>query len=188
MSRRGRMVVLEGLDGVGKSTLARAMPGFVALATPGDELRDARRAIHAAAAGDPLVPQLFYAASVCAVGRRARALADAGADVVIDRYWLSTIAYGLARGTGVALVDVAPRVPRPDVTVIVELHEDERRARLAARGMTAQDVESLQPPFAEAVRRRLRAPAPSEPVGRLARLDVTGLALAVAARRLLDLV
>lgn len=182
MSRRGIVVAVEGLDGVGKTTLCQNLPGFVPMATPGAELADARRAMHAFAGDDPVALQVFYASSVCAVGRKARALAAAGQNLVIDRYWLSTVAYGLVRG-GAELADVGALVPPVDFTVVLVLDEEERQRRLIARGgMTAADQETFAPAFRERVLSNMRARFGLRAVGAVVELETTGRSPAEVAR------
>lgn len=167
------VIAVEGLDGVGKTTLCTTLPGFEAMATPGARLRDARRAMHDLADGNQLALQLFYAASVCAVGRRAR---DIGRPVAIDRYWLSTVAYGLARGSGVELAEVAAAAPAVDITVVLQLDEAERQARLLARAdLTAADRETFIPAFRARVVANMKARYGLRVVGQVIEIDTTGL-------------
>ncbi len=50
---RGIVVAIEGLDGVGKTTVCGNLRGFLGMATPGEALTPARRAMHACAAAAP---------------------------------------------------------------------------------------------------------------------------------------
>jgi dTMP kinase len=130
---------------------------------------------------------LFYAASVLAAGRQARALADAGRPVFMDRYWLSTVAYARARGVSVDLSAVESVVPVPDLTVLVALDEDERRRRLTARRVTEEDLETFDDCFRETVLREMRSEdrrADLRPV----KVDLTGADRAEALRRILAVI
>ena len=65
----GRLLVLEGLDGSGKTTLARALAdhlGAVPCTTPDPRLRAVRQVVDEALAADPLAGPLFYASTVLA--------------------------------------------------------------------------------------------------------------------------
>ena len=121
------------------------------LATPGEELQPIRSPFHDAVAENPEAVVLFYAASCIHMGNRAAHLVQAGRDVVMDRYWASTLAYGHARGPELRLADVEARLVRPDVTLLLAIDEAERRRRLLDRGANAYDIETLDPEFAATV-------------------------------------
>jgi dTMP kinase len=185
----GRVIVVEGLDGVGKTTLSQGLAaalGATWLTTPPKELRPHREPFDAMFRKSPAASQLFYAATVLAVGQQADELRAGGVDVVIDRYWATTRAYSRVRGSPLDLGEVEAILPAADVTVLVDLDEDERRARLLARGATELDRETLDPTRARALRMALRAELVGRVSGRSVLLDVTGLgegeavALAVA--------
>lgn len=168
-------IVLEGLDGVGKTTLARALAqslGGVLLDTPGASLRLLRREILDGLGPHQTARCLFYAATVLVVGTEARRIADAGTPVVVDRYWLSTRAYALARGVTMGFDDIESTVPRTDVTVLLTLDEVERCRRLEVRGPTAADRETMDPRFRTTVITDMRRPGPHAPN---VEVDVTAL-------------
>jgi len=172
---RGQFVVVEALDGVGKTTLVRNVAerlGWLAMDTPGPAIRPIREQVLAGLGDHQEARCLFYAATVLAQGRRATALAAEGQSVIMDRYWLSTIAYARARGVRAALDSIAAEVPLPTATVLLTLDEKVRRRRLVARGMTAADVETLDVDFAETV---MEAMQDSTHLGPTFILDVTGL-------------
>lgn len=174
----GAFIVLEALDGVGKSTLAQALAerlGGVAMDTPGPRLRALSPEILGALGAEPTARALFYAASVIAEGRRARQLADEGRVVVMDRYWLSTVSYALARGADAGLRDLEALVPVPDLTILLTLDEDERQARLHRRGCTEADRETLRAAFRESVLAEMLRPRGSALVAVGAVIDLAGL-------------
>lgn len=156
------LVAIEGLDGVGKSTimnrLAERFSGH-AMSTPGPALRSGRPAILEAFAHDELAKALFYAASVSSEGRHARSLVERGEWVFMDRYWASTLAYAKARGVSADLGALSKSLPQPDITILLVLDEPERQRRLSARGATAEDMETLDPGFRECVLEELRSHA-----------------------------
>lgn len=175
----GRFIVLEGLDGVGKSTLARALaeqPGWRYMTTPGAEFNEFRSLIAGAAEGDQLGRALFYATTVSFQGQKALSDVKKGFSVVMDRYWPSTLAYAKARGVKVDLESLTPGFVEPDLVVLITLDEAERRCRLQKRGMTAEDVETLCHVFSQSVMNEL------EPRCDL-HIDVTGLDLEGAAKK-----
>ncbi len=152
-------VVIEGLDGVGKTTLVDALAehyGGEAANTPGPLLQKLTGPILDALGDDQTARCLFYAASVLSEGKRARKAADRGGVVFMDRYWLSTIAYARARGVSVDLSSLEAIVPVPDVTVLLTLEETERRRRLDGRCTTDADLETLVLEFREAVLREMQ--------------------------------
>ncbi len=149
----GLLIALEGLDGVGKSTLAAALAGALsgdALGMPGLP-RSVAHGVFTGLGDDPTSRCLFHAACARALGMRARVLTAGGRHVVIDRYWRSSIAYARARGVTLDLAAVARAIPAPDLSIVVTLDETERQRRLEVRGPTAVDRETMAPGFAEAV-------------------------------------
>lgn len=182
-------VVLEALDGVGKTTLARSLAvalGGVAMNTPGDGLRGVSDAVLAGLGPHQEARCLFYAGSVLARGREASETVTRGQSVVMDRYWLSTIAYARARGVLADLSQVEALVPVPHLTVLLTLDEQERQRRLVGRGFTAADRETLDPRFRDQVLAEMQRS------GRVAGLrpvvvDLTGAEPADCVSRVLDL-
>lgn len=185
------MIVLEALDGVGKTTacagLAAAL-GAEARDTPGAGLRPLRSKILAALGPDQAARALFYASTVRAEGVKAGTLVAGGRTVVMDRYWLSTRAYAIARGADLPWAALEGALVPPTVTFLLHLDEDERRRRLVERGCTEADLETLDGAFCS----RVRAAWLSSDVGDAFRprvIDVTGLGpAAVTARLLAELV
>lgn len=170
-------IVLEGLDATGKTTVARALAerlGGRALDTPGEAIRSVRPTVHEGLGEDQDSRVLFYLATVLAQGGRARRLTAGGVPVVMDRYWLSSVGYGAARGARVDVTLLAKSVPSPDLTVVLTLDEAERQRRLAARGCTAEDAETLDPAFRETVLQTIRSDRQPEHLRPTLELDVTG--------------
>jgi dTMP kinase len=193
VSRPGCFVVLEGGEGVGKSTQARRLAerlrasGHPVLVTrePGDSrIGPAVRGVLLDPANAGLSPRaeaLLYAADraehVAAVIRPALA---AGSVVVCDRYVDSSIAYqGVARGLG----DDVERISRwatesllPDLTVVLDVDPTTAHRRL--RGRDRLEQEPLA--FHAAVREAFLALAAREPA-RYAVVDAAASPDAVAA-------
>jgi len=150
---RGLVVALEGLDGVGKSTLAADLAhalGAESLAMPGLP-RSVAHGVFLAIGDDPTSRCLFHASCAHALGLKAREFASRGRDVVIDRYWLSSVAYARARGVNISLDAVEHSIPAPDLTILVTLDEAERCRRLEIRGPTSVDRETMADGFADRV-------------------------------------
>ena len=150
-ARRGRLVVLEGAEGVGKSTQLRRLAHALGQAgiTPllvrepggtaaGDAIRDLL--LHAPHELQPATEALLFMASRAELVARAVAPALASGTIVLaDRYFLSTYAYQVAgRGLDESLVRAANSLAVagivPDVTLLLDLPASEGLARAAARG------------------------------------------------------
>ena len=173
----GRFVTVEGADGVGKTTLARALASraeaqgwaVISLREPGgtdlgERIRDL--VLHAPKPADPRAELLlFCAARAQLVAERIRPALGAGALVICDRFTDSTVAYqhagrGLPRAEVLAAAHAATGGLTPDLSFLLDL--DPERAR--ARGGEATDhLERESPDFRERVRRGFLDIAREEP-------------------------
>ena len=146
------VIVLEGLDGVGKSTVAALLSSLldaVPLRTPPDAMAPFR-ARFTAGPPDSLQRRIFYEiGNAWAGSEMARALAS-GRHAVCDRYHASTVAYvvGQAPGELPPVGDPAWSWPSelfaPTHMVLLTLDEDARLARRAARTSVAETVEEAE--------------------------------------------
>jgi dTMP kinase len=147
---RGKLITIEGIDGAGKSTLARALAETIAahgqrvelLREPGGvELSERIRALvkdpalEVSARAEAL---LYAAARAQLVEERVQPLLDEGAVVLLDRYVDSSLAYqGAARELGVEHVrqinDFATGGLHPDRTLLLRLSPAAGRERQAGR-------------------------------------------------------
>lgn len=172
-------IALEGMDGTGKSTLARALRDALAghlLRTPPEVLTDLRPILDATFSSAPVASQLFYAATVALASEQARQCLATGKSVVIDRYWASTLAYADCRAERAELDAAEKTLLLPDLTVYLSTDEAERARRLGVRGMTEADRASLAQ-RAELGKAYERALA-TFPGRRLMRLDTSGRSVA----------
>jgi len=172
VKNRGRFLVVEGIDGCGKSTQAARLAArlgavltFEMGATP---LGAAVRQLVLEPTSHPsdMAEALLIAAD------RAQHMAEivvpalsAGRHVVSDRHAASTIAYqgwgrGLALEDLVVLVELATAGRRPDLTILLDLPVASARARLAGR---ADRMESNEEAFFERVRAGYLAQAAAAP-------------------------
>jgi dTMP kinase len=178
MKPDGYFVAIESLDAVGKSTLVANLErslGAVRMSTPGALLRPHMDTLLAPIAGDQLARSILYASTVVREGQLACHSAAAGNLVVMDRYWLSTIAYARARGLATDLTELEATVPRPGLTILLTLDERERERRLDGRGgATAADIETLDPAFRETVLTEMLLPHRVKAFN-VVTVDVTGL-------------
>jgi dTMP kinase len=186
MSTNGFFTAIESLDGVGKSTLVTNLErilGAIRMSTPGALLRPHMDTLLAPIAGDQLARAILYASTVVQEGQIACNFAAAGKLVVMDRYWLSTIAYARARGLATDLTKLETSVPRPDLTLLLTLDEDERVRRLDGRGgATAADIETLDPAFRETVLTEMLLPHRVKAFN-VVTVDVTGISPAELAAK-----
>lgn len=160
---KGRLIVLEGAEGVGKSSQAARLrdrlthggmdvelirePG----GTPvGEQVRDILLS-----PGRELVPAsealLFMASRAAVTEERIKPAIARGATVVADRFFLSTYAYQIAgRGLPEAGVRAANQLATgglvPDLVLLLELPLDIAMERARARG-TADRIEAATESF-----------------------------------------
>lgn len=143
------VIVLEGLDGVGKSTTARRLADLLdaeLLATPGADLEPARSFLEPHLDAHPEARMLWYAATVVRASDRLRALRQAGRAAVVDRYFLSTLAYAELRGASLRLAEVERCLVPPHLTVYLHAPRAAREARMRTRSTnTVEDHRTLDP-------------------------------------------
>jgi dTMP kinase len=163
------LITVEGVDGAGKTTLARSLGerlGVEVLREPGGvEVSERIRALvqDPALPVDPRAEALLYAAARAQlVAERVRPALDAGRTVVLDRFVDSSLAYqGGGRGLEVrAINDFATGGLRPDVTLLLKLDPGQARAR--KHGIPDR-LESEPDAFFEAVARAYDELAAAEP-------------------------
>jgi len=182
---RGRFVSLEGGEGAGKSTQARALAAALAGAglpvlrtrEPGGSA--GAEAIRGLLLGrgpwDPLAEMtLHFAARREHWARSIEPALAAGIWVVCDRFFDSTLAYqvggqGAPRAAWQALRAATLGDAAPDLTLLLDLPVAEGLARAGARGEVNR-YEALGAAFHERVRAAFLAQAAAEP-GRFAVLD-----------------
>lgn len=157
LPERGRFIVLEGVEGSGKSTQARLLGEWLGEAgiphvltrepggtTVGEEIRGAL--LHGGDMPARTELLLYLAARAALVEQVVRPALAAGQVVVADRFELSTLAYQ-SYGRGLPLEAVrsangfATGGLRPDLTVLVDVTIEEGMARRAAAGMAADRME-----------------------------------------------
>lgn len=179
-SSAGRLITIEGLDGAGKSTLAKALaehierrgarvellrePGGVALSERIRELvKDPELKVGARAEA-----LLYAAARAELVQERVRPLLDEGAIVLLDRFVDSSLAYqGAGRELGMEQIrDVnlfATADLSPDRTLLLHIAPATGRARQDGRGETPDRLEREGERFFEAIALAYEELARAEP-------------------------
>lgn len=195
----GRFIAFEGGEGAGKSTQARLLAealrarglGVVVTREPGGTPgAEAIRALLLSPPGEgwPLQAEalLFAAARADHVAHLIRPALARGDWVICDRFVDSSRAYqGGAGGLGddaiTALHAFGSAGLRPDRVILLEGDEGALADRLAARGGTADAIESRGGGYHRAVAAAFRALAESDPRS-FARIDALGTPDAVHAR------
>ena len=186
---RGAFIVLEGIDGSGSTTQARLLverlvhAGKDALFTCepsdgpiGELIRRALQRSLSTADGEPVgldwvtLSLLFAADRADHTERTILPALEAGRNVVSDRYDLSSLAYQSATSDSAPDVlswirQLNGRVPRPDLTLIVDVGAETAERRRQQRGQAAElfEVPDLQSKLAE-IYRRAEELVPFDPV------------------------
>jgi dTMP kinase len=172
MASRGRLITVEGIDGAGKTTLVAGIvshvDGLTVLREPGgvavaERIRELVK--DPALVVDPRAEALLYAAARAQlVAERLMPLLDAGADVLLDRFVDSSLAYqGAGRGLGVAAIAELNRFATaglvPDLTLYVRVAPE-----VGARRAAGDDrMEQAGAAFFETVAAAYDALAAAEP-------------------------
>ncbi|MGH9171690.1 MAG: dTMP kinase [Acidimicrobiales bacterium] len=160
---RGRLIALEGGEGVGKSTQAELLAGALgAKATRepggsrlGEQVRSLVLDSPPGAVDDRAELMLVLAARAQHVAELIRPALQSGRDVVVDRYSGSTLAYqGYGRGLPIDEIEMACDLATgglwPDLTVLLDMPAEEGAARRA--GTRRDRIESEGPRFFARVR------------------------------------
>jgi dTMP kinase len=156
MSKRGRFIVFEGIDGAGKTTQIELLEKKLKemgrrvyrTAEPtesvsGGMLRDALAGITKRSACEMAalftLDRIFH--NVNPVHGIEKMLAD-GVDVICDRYYYSTLAYQGSEIKGDWAFDLnlnCPEIRRPDVCLFLDLTPEQSLARIA-KGRVTQEI------------------------------------------------
>lgn len=164
---RGRLITIEGIDGAGKSTLARALQAELERDRPvrllrepgGVELSERIRGLvtDPALRCDPRAEALLYAAARAQlVDERLAPWLDEGTWVLLDRFVDSSLAYqGGGRGLGIDEIAVlnafATGGLTPDRTLLLRLEPTAARARQQGRSGAPDRLEREHDGFFAAI-------------------------------------
>ncbi len=196
---RGRLITIEGLDGAGKSTLATALQGELALQRPVTLLREPGGVVLSERIRelvkdpglrcDPRTEALLYAAARAQlVDELLEPLLAGGTWVLLDRFVDSSLAYqGAGRRLGVdeiaALNAFATGGLKPDRTLLLRVAPATGRARQQDRDDAPDRLEREAEPFFEAIAKAYDDLARRDPA-RIRVLDAAAPAEHVLARAL----
>lgn len=153
MKKTGYFIVIEGIDGTGKSTQARKLGEW--LTSLGHEVVISREPtdkpwgtkLRESAATGRLSPedelQYFLNDRRQHVEELIAPSLAAGKVVILDRYYFSTMAYQGARGFDLAEIRSKNEAfaPVPDLLLILDLDVDAALERIGVRGDTANEFE-----------------------------------------------
>jgi dTMP kinase len=201
MTASARFISLEGIEGAGKSTLARALDqalrarGLSVIVTRepgGSPLAEQLRALLLARGPETITPTaetlLMFAARSIHIENKIRPALDQGTWVICDRYSDATRAYqGAGRGVDAALIEGLAQAVHPQLwphrTLVLDLPVAEGLARVRARRDSGDRFEDEDQRFFERVRGRYLELAAAEPQ-RVRLIDASPAAPIVAASAL----
>ncbi|MEY8239601.1 MAG: deoxynucleoside kinase [Cycloclasticus sp.] len=137
-------IVIEGLDGTGKSTAAKTLAkalGGKFLTTPLDKFKTVRPELEEIYSDESLARQLFYASTAVSSSNRVSEELTQNDCVIIDRYWLSTQVCHSWRTAGeyFLLPEVEASILKPDLTVYLNISLEERIKRLGGRSNNTEE-------------------------------------------------
>lgn len=176
----GRWIVLEGLDGAGKSSQLPRLTAYLQAALPQTEVLQTREpggtplaeTLRSLILGEPMPPLtellLVTAARRDHLENKIWPALQRGAWVVSDRFMDSTLAYqGYGRGLDLGQIDVLAGWvltggPAPDLRLVVDLNAEEAEQRRQGRDATDR-FESEAIDFARRVRQGYHAAAAQDP-------------------------
>lgn len=121
--QRGNLIVIEGADGVGKSTLTKALAGRLSdigfpiqtYAFPGNtrgtlgylvyRLHHEGSTLGVGEVAPVAIQAMHIAAHLDTIERTIRPMVDSGINIVLDRYWWSAAVYGSVSGVSQDVLD-----------------------------------------------------------------------------------
>lgn len=136
---KDRFIVLEGIDGCGKTTIAKLLAkNLKALITKEPTMQSvAGKKIHAILQHEKPAPaplefqKLYIADRLEHIEKIIKPALTKSKTVICQRYALSTFAYGMA--FGVAEKDLQHEFLKPDLTILLDLSAEEAMQRIASR-------------------------------------------------------
>jgi len=181
VTKQGRFITLEGIEGAGKSTLARALestlrerglPVVLTREPGGSPLAEKLRGMLLKRGKEPISPVaetlLMFAARSIHIESRIRPALEQGSWVICDRFSDATRAYqGAGRGVDAALIESLAQSVHADLwpqrTLLLDLPVDAGLARARARRAGGDRFEDEERQFFERARARYLQLAAAEP-------------------------
>lgn len=149
---KGKFIVIEGIDGSGKTTLAHRLVEKIGFAESTFEPTNGPigTMLRSGSLGDvpPAAEALLFAADRAIHTEEIKRILDSGRWVICDRYLGSTVAYQSAALGEVAdiqwLLDIQSKsVIRPDATFLLDLDPEVSMGRVGNRGEELSRFEKL---------------------------------------------
>ena len=181
MTKQGRFITLEGIEGAGKSTLARTLesalsergvPVILTREPGGSPLAERLRGILLERGTEPISPVaetlLMFAARSLHIESRIRPALEQGRWVICDRFSDATRAYqGAGRGVEAGLIESLAQAVHaqlwPQRTLLLDLPVDVGLTRARARRAGGDRFEDEERQFFERARARYLQVAADEP-------------------------
>ena len=143
------LVVIEGVDGVGKTTLAKKIErefGYRYIYPVPDPFKSIRQQVEEL--GDVEVRFWYYLASNMALQQVLQHMLTEDKKVVLDRYIYSTMASHQAMGATVDCVDLQ-KVPYvvPDLAILLTCSPEVRNERILSRGIEKKEYVQREGPI-----------------------------------------
>ena len=156
MSRKAVFIVLEGIDGSGKTTLAKSLKekleakGYKTQLTAEPTSGPVGSLLRSEKIGDPKAETLLFVADRSCHTSEIIELLDNGISVISDRYYASTLAYQSAALEGPSfdypLLEEMNRavIREPDITILLDLDPEVSAGRVSSRGEQISKFERLE--------------------------------------------
>lgn len=152
----GHLIVIEGIDGTGKSTQVKALAEY--LRAQGREVVtsfEPTNGQHGKRLRDSMLTGRLSADEElrCFIDDRKEHVEtlilpslEAGKDVILDRYYFSTMAYQGASGFDVAAIRAENETfsPQPHLLIILDLDVDDALIRIQARNVVTNEFEKRE--------------------------------------------
>ena len=176
-----RRIVIEGLDGSGKTTLINHLSkhnDFQVLSTPLAEIKGCRQKIDQCFDPSPMARISYYMANVIRAGDIAKEAIQDEQTVIIDRYWLSTRVYGTLQAPSFPFEAMETCIPPVDYTFFLFVPLHTRRNRMLKRGhLEKHDRLTLNPIMAKRIQELYRKFGEHPLNGKYIEIDCTYLSV-----------
>ena len=157
MTDKGLFIVLEGIDGSGKTTLARSLKsqlesvrGWKVQLTAEPTKGPVGSLLRQETIDSPRAEAMLFIADRACHTDEMRALVEKGTTVICDRYYASTLAYQSASTSGPVLdyrllEEMNDAVTmEPDITILLDIDPEVSGGRVDSRGEQKSKFERLE--------------------------------------------